>query len=364
MRLLDGFNLFFNPAFAIEKLFTLWGGGGGKGGDDAEYIPIRPANVTTGFGTGLADPERGKYNYTLDPRLAAMRDIFYGAAPQFMPTAQEQQFARDVSQQGMGIFGQGQEFLNQALGMNTGDVAQRYYSDVQNLMAGDRAEEEARLANTLFKTGRTGAAVGVQGGYVNPEQFALLRARELANQQLGIQAEELGRSRREADVGFGTRLMGTGLGTIGSGQQVAASPYQTMASIFGLGTGIEQLGMQNTLGTAMAALPIHAQIQAGRQAVENANAAASGKGGGLLGSVANAGLNYALSGGNPLAAAGSALGSIWSGSSPSSGLASVFGSTGGWGGNLGVWNPISTNIGMGGVQAPVNFGGGTLGPRF
>jgi hypothetical protein len=362
MRLLDGFNLFFNPAFAIEKLFTLWGGGG-KGGDTPDYVPVRPANVSTGFGTAIADPEKGRYNYTLDPRLAAMRDIFYGAAPQFMPTAQEQQFARDVSQQGMGIFGQGQEFLNQALGMNTGDVAQRYYSDVQNLMAGDRAEEEARLANTLFKTGRTGAAVGVQGGYVNPEQFALLRARELANQQLGIQAEELGRSRREADVGFGTRLMGTGLGTIGSGQQVAASPYLTMASIFGLGTGIEGLGLKGSLGTAMQAVNAQLAQQQRAQEYENAKAASGGKGG-LLGGIANAGINYALSGGNPLAAAGSALGSIWSGSSPSSGLASVFGSTGGWGGNLGVWNPISTNIGMGGYTAPANFGGGTIGPRF
>lgn len=97
MRLLDGFNLFFNPAFAIEKLFTLWGGGdGGKGGEDADYVPIRPANVTTGFGTALADPEKGIYNYTLDPRLAAMRDIFYGAANQFLPTEAQQMFASQV----------------------------------------------------------------------------------------------------------------------------------------------------------------------------------------------------------------------------------------------------------------------------
>ena len=36
MRLLDGFNLFFNPAFVIEKIFTLWGGGGGKGGGESK----------------------------------------------------------------------------------------------------------------------------------------------------------------------------------------------------------------------------------------------------------------------------------------------------------------------------------------
>jgi hypothetical protein len=290
MRLLDGFNLFFNPAFVIEKIFTLWGGGGGKGGDTPDYVPVRPARVTTGFGTGRADPEKGRYTYTLDPRLAAMRDIFYGAAPQFMPSQAEQDFARGVSDYGMGVFGQGQEFLNQALGVDPRQVGQQYYSDVMNLMQTDRAQEEARLASNLFRTGRTGAAVGTQGGYVNPEQFALLRARELANQQLAIQAEDLGRSRRMSDAGFATNLLTTGLGTYGSGKQTAAAPYQTMAGIFGLGTGIEQLGMQNTLGTAMAALPIHAQIQAGRQAVENANAAASGKGGGgLLGGISSLG---------------------------------------------------------------------------
>lgn len=265
------------PSRAFKKLgkhLTTFEGGD----DEAEYVPMVPANVSTGFGTGLADPERGKYNYTLDPRLAAMRDIFYGATGEFMPTEAEKQFAQQVSQQGMGLFGQGQSLLNQALGLNTGDISQKYYTDMQNLMATDRAEEEARLANTLFKSGRTGVGVGTQGGYINPEQFSLLRARELVNQQLAIQADELARARRTQDAGFATNLLTTGLGTYGAGKQTAAAPYQTMAGIFGLGTGLEQLGMQNTLGTAMAALPIHAQIQAGKQAVENANAS-GGKGG-------------------------------------------------------------------------------------
>ena len=279
------------------------------GGDEAEYVPMKPANVSTGFGIGLADPEKGKYSYTLDPRLAAMRDIFYGATGEFMPTEAEKQFAQQVSQQGMGLFGQGQSLLNQALGLNTGDISQKYYTDMQNLMATDRAEEEARLANTLFKSGRTGVGVGTQGGYINPEQFSLLRARELANQQLAIQADDLARARREGDVGFASRLMGTGLSTYGSGKQTQAAPYQTMASIFGLGTGLEQLGMQNTLGTAMSALPIHAQIQAGKQAVENANASGGKGGAGLLGTVADIGLNYASGG---LSGLGQNLSSIWS----------------------------------------------------
>lgn len=334
-------------------------GGGGKG-KKPKRIPIVPANVSTGFGTAVADPRTGQYSYTLDPRLAQMRDIFYGAAPEFMPTEEEAQFARDVSASGMSIFGRGGELLQQALAQDPNQIAQDYYSQMQNLMAGDRAEEEARLANTLFKTGRTGVGTGVQGGYVNPEQFALLRSRELANQQLGINASQLGRAQREGDVGFASRVLGTGLSTYGSGKDVAAAPYQTMAGIFGLGTNIEGLGFQ-PLGVGLNAL--QSQFAAQQIAQQNENARASGgKKGGLLGSVVNAGLNYATGGG--FGSLGGGLSSIWSGSSPSSGLGSIFGSTGGWGGNIGVWNPINTNIGMGGYTAPANFGGGTIGPRF
>jgi hypothetical protein len=362
MKLLEGFNLFFNPAFAIEKLFTLWGGGGGKGGDTPDYIPIKPANVTTGFGTGRADPEKGIYKYTLDPRLAQMRDIFYGATSQFMPTMAENQFAQGVSQTGVDTFGRGNEFLNQALGLDTAQLGQDYYNQIQNLMSMDRAQEEARLADTLFKTGRTGVGVGTQGGYINPEQFALLKAREQANQQLAINANQYGRAQREGDIGFASRLMGTGLSTYGAGKQTQATPYQTMAGIFGLGTGIEGLGFNANLGTAMQA--INAQLSQQQRAQEYENAkAASGGGKGGLGGLVQTGLDiYSATQGMP--ELGSSIGSIWSGSSPSSGLGSIFGSTGGWGGSLGVWDPISTNIGMGGVSGPANFGGGTIAPRF
>lgn len=361
MRLLDGFNLFFNPAFAIEKLFTLWGGdSGGKGGDTPDAIPILPARVNTGFGSARVDPQTGRYSYTLNPRLAAMRDIFYGGAQEFVPNQEQIQFAQGVSNQGMGLFGQGSQLLNQALATDTAGLGQKYYSDIQNLMATDRAEEEARLANTLFKTGRTGVGTGVQGGYVNPEQFALLRARELANQQLAIQAEDLGRGRRAQDVGFATGLQGQGLQQFGAGFQAGATPYQTAASVFGLGTGIEQLGFA-PLNVGMQALNAQLMQQQMQQQYENAKAASGGKGG--LGGLISTGLDiYGATQGFP------GLGSTISGSSPSSGLSGIFGG-GGWGNAnagtpLGTWTPINTNIGMGGYQAPANFGGGTLAPRF
>jgi hypothetical protein len=283
-----------------------YGGGGGKG-KKPKRVQLTPANVSTGFGTALANPQTGQYSFTLDPRLAQMRDIFYGGAGQFQPTMQDQQFARDVSQSGINQFSQGQNFLNQALAQDPNQTAQQYYSDIQNLMSMDRAQEESRLANTLFKSGRTGAATGVQGGYLNPEQFALLKAREQANTQLGIQSQQLGRQQQVGDAAFGQGLMQGGLGNYGSGFAAGATPYNTMAGIFGLGTNIEGLGA-NTLNTALSAAQLQMQQQQQQQLVENARAS-SGKGGGLLGGALNAGLGMAMSGGNPLGGVAGLFGS-------------------------------------------------------
>lgn len=320
-------------------------GGGGKG-KKPKSIPIQPARVSTGFGSAIADPRTGNYSYTLDPRLAEMRDIFYGATDQFMPTEEEQAFFQNVGQQGMGLFGTGQEYLDQALAVNPQEVGQQYYRDIQDLMSMDRAEEEARLASTLFKTGRTGVGAGVQGGYINPEQFALLKAREQANTRLGIEAEQLGRQRQLGDVQFAQGLQQSGIGQYGTGQTLRAAPYQQMANIFGLGTNIEQLGFQ-PLGVGMQALEAQFRAQQIAQQAENAKAK-GGKGGGLLGGIVNTGLNYATGGGFGSL---SSLGSMFTGSSPSSGVLGSLGlgSLGGWGNAnagtaLGSWTPIDTTI--------------------
>lgn len=344
----------------------IYGGGGGKG-KKPRRIAIKPANVSTGFGTAVANPQTGQYSYNLDPRLAEMRDMFYGGAESFAPTEQDGAFARQVSDQGMGMFGQGQNFMNQALGMNPNDVAQQYYSDVQNLMSTDRAQEEARLANTLFKTGRTGAATGMEGGYVNPEQFALLRAREMANTQLGIESQQRGRQQQQGDAAFGQQLMGQGLGNFEGGFMAGQTPYNAMSNLFGIGAGIEGLGV-NTLGMGMDAASMQMSAQQQQQQVANARAAAGSSG--LLprlGQTAmQAGQMYlnAKTGGMAGGGSGSMFSNLLSGSSPSS---NPF-SNSGFGNNVPFFNsfntPMNTNIGMGGFSGPANYGGGTFGPNF
>ena len=277
------------PSRAFKKLgkhLTTFEGGSD---DSPDYVPMQPANATTGFGTGLADPERGIYNYQLDPRLAQMRDIFYGGSQNFLPSQQDLAFSQGVSGQGMQTYGRGSELLNQALGLDTNQIAQQYYNDVQGLMAGDRAQEESRLADTLFNTGRTGLGVGVEGGYVNPQQYSLLRAREQANSQLGVDAQQYARQQRTGDIASALGIQQGGLGNYTAGYQAGALPYQTTAGLFGLGTGIEQLGMQGTLGMAMQGLPYQQAIQQQKQAIENASSE-GGKGGigGALGGIGDA----------------------------------------------------------------------------
>jgi hypothetical protein len=312
-------------------------GGGGKG-DKPDQIPVIPARATTGFGTAIADPMTGQYSYNLDPRLAAMRDQFYGGAQGFLPSQQDLQFAQGVSGFGRDVYGQGSNYLTQAMGMSPQQASENYYARIQDLQAPSRAQEESRLADTLFKTGRGGAAIGYGGGYINPEQFGLLSARANADKALGLEAETYGRQLRQTDINSALNLQQAGLGNVTAGYGLGMLPYQSASNIFGLGTGIEQLGMQ-PMQTAMVGLQAQLALQKQQQAYENATAD-SGKGGGLLGGVVNAGLNYAMSGGNPVAA----------------GKGAIQGMSGGKGGS-GMVSPSTIMPGYGGYGSQVlNYG--------
>jgi hypothetical protein len=330
-------------------------------------LQLKPTTVSTGYGSGTYDPKTGKVSYDLDPQLAQFRDYFYGAAEEFQPDEAYMDYARGLGETG-------KSFLDRGLGLDIGQVTQDYYDEGSRLLAPTRAQEESRLADTLFKTGRTGAAVGRGEGYVNPEQFALLKAREEADAMRMYGAEERARGIQSQDIQ-------RGLGLIDSSNALAMRPYSNVSSLFNLGAGVEGLGM-NVLNTVGQFAPIQANwqqaLQANQQAINNARASGGGFGSGLLGSVVNAGIGYALGGpagafsgftGIPVPGAGTPgpLANWFSGmgTSPSS---SLFGS-GGFGNLVGTWNntysPVSGGSGMSMFgNAPANFGGGTMGPSF
>lgn len=208
---------------------------------------FKPYSLTTGFGSSSFSGNTG--TYTLDPRLAAMRDIFYGGAMQAVPDTSQKAFTEQLRREGEGLF-------TSAAAMSPEKMAQDYVERQLNILAPSRAEEEARLADTLFKTGRTGAAVGMGQGYVNPEQFALLSSREMANKTLGLEALDRSRAIKQQDLQ-------RALGYYGLANELEMQPYQQASTLFGLGTNLEALGagtLQGGLSAGQAASGANANV--------------------------------------------------------------------------------------------------------
>jgi hypothetical protein len=337
-------------------------------------LRLTNTTVNTGFSTATYRPKTGKSTYTLSAPLQAMRDQFYGAANEALPTQESQEFASGLNDYGQGLFGYGQDLMSAA---QTRQDPLQYYNQQQALLAPNRAVEEARLADTLFKSGRTGAAVGYgDGGYLNPEQFAMLKAREEANAGMMLGAEDRVRALQNQDIAQATGIQSLGLGYQDSANTLAMRPYQNASTLFGIGTGIEGLGQQDlqfALSQANQQMGVDNAVQANR-AARAQNSGFSGFMNGAGGVLLNAGLNAAsggtygmMQGASSMFGGGGGFSSLFNTSSPSSGIGGMFGNNGF--SNLvapqnASYSPINTNIGMGGYQAPANFGGGTIAPRF
>jgi hypothetical protein len=248
---------------------------------------MKPTSVTTGFGTGNYNPKTGKVGYTLDPTLQQFRDMFYSGAEGMAPTEEQMAFAQQVGDYGTGLF-------NRAANLDVNQMTQDYYNQQQNLLAPSRAQEESRLGDTLFKQGRTGAGIGVLGGggYINPDQFGLQYARELANNQMLMGAEDRARGIQATDLN-------NAFGYINTGNALSMQPYQNVATLFGQGADIEGLGY-NTLNTVGQFAPLQMQWQdaqqRNQQAINNAKASGGSFGSQLLNSAVNAGIGYATGG--------------------------------------------------------------------
>ena len=243
-------------------------------------LQMKPTTVNTGFGSGTYDPSTGQAGYTLSDPLAQMRDYFYGASEEFLPTAEQQAYAQQVGDYGQSLFGQ-------ATGTNLQQQIADYYNQQQNILAPGRERESAQLADAQFKTGRLGYGTGTQGGYINPQQFALQQARESQNAQMLLGSEDRARAIQQQDIA-------RALGLADSSAALSMQPYQQASTLFGIGTGIEGLG-GNVLNTVGQFAPIQYGWQTAQQQNQQAmnNAKAKGGLGGLFGGVTQAlgGLN-------------------------------------------------------------------------
>ena len=184
----------------------------------AEAAKFKPYSVTSGFGKGFFDTEKGTAGYTIDPRLAAFRDSLYGQA-----------------EQTMGALGTPEQ------------QAQQYYQQQMGLLAPGRTQEDIMARERGLQTGRIG--LGVSAGYggagdvsgmLNPDEFARMRARELSNAQIANESTTYGQNLIDKLIARGTGLFTAGAGV----EQLGMSPL-TMGADIGNKASISQ-GQQAT----------------------------------------------------------------------------------------------------------------------
>jgi len=205
-----------------------------------EFTPYSISGTTGGVNW---NGKSGTVN--LSPELKALYDKYISAATNALPSVEQTDFANQVSQYGKGMFGQ-------ATSMDTNQMTSDYYNNVQNILNPGRLAENSALANTLFSQGRTGAGAGVEGGYINPEQFALFKAREGQNQQIFLGAEDRARQ-------IQMDQLQRGLGYYGMGNELKYQPYQQSSGLAGLGINLAGIntpylgyGLQAGTGAATA----------------------------------------------------------------------------------------------------------------
>lgn len=227
------------------------------GGDKPDFsqAEFRPYSVTTPFGSSRVKGR--KITAELDPRLQNLFDRYLSASGTLMPTESQLAFGTRVSEAGQGLFDQYLGRLNEALNYDVNQATQDYYNRTLDMLSSDRAQEEARLADTLFRTGRTGAAIGMDEGYVNPEQFALLKAREQANMGLLLNAEDRARAIRANQIQEATGGLTGSLGTFGTGATIAPTLFGGSQAILGQALNIptslgQQIGYGLQAGSAAA----------------------------------------------------------------------------------------------------------------
>ena len=198
-------------------------------GDQAQY---KPWDVTGSyFGDADFDYANNKANYNLSPELKQLRDLFMNQA---LGGVDEEAIAQGdfFKKTGYDMFNQG---LNTDITKEGGD----YYNQLQEIMAPGRAKNEQRLANNLFASGRMGAGSAAYegGGYVNPERLEYLTGINREDNKLAVESLDRARSNRYED-------MAKGLGYFGIGNDLRMQPWNDVNSLFGMGAGVENVGMK------------------------------------------------------------------------------------------------------------------------
>lgn len=319
----------------------------------AEESRFRPIGVTNAFGSSnFTFDQNGRLSgagYTVDPRLAALRDQLLGSAS-YNPSSSA------VSRYGQGVqdnlFSYGSAMLgqlplaNERLRQFTGPQDMRAQAEAdaqdivnrqQRLLAPGRERSMAQLQNSSYQQGRSGLAVGGTSGMfgsnalrqANPEMEAFANAQMQQDMQIANSATDLARQRIADEQRYRVGEQGI------YGTDIAR-PFGMFDMAMG---GVGQLNNAQLQAQNLQLAPLLAQLQAAG-GIEEMGQGAFNLGTALGGRVANpSGGQMLLSGAN-----NAAMSNLAGMNTRNNFYQNLFGQLGNWGQSAyDWWNQPSSN---------------------
>ena len=299
---------------------------------------FKPVTVSTSFGTPTygydAQGRLTSAGYTAAPWLQGLQTGQQDLAGTYLTAAQQAAANQQGLQSANLAYGASADLYGKAAqalptSYDTAAKTQEYYDRMQQMVAPQREQQLASTRQGLFNKGRQGLAVGATqaGGMqaTNPEMAAYYNA--VAQQDLGLanQSEQQALANLAQQQNMGLGLMTAGLQQGVSGGQQQNQQYQNwLASQAALGGSLGQLGTMESMAQQPLELGLRfgAPTTAGMQyggnlmwdAAQNAARLQTGQinaetqsantptgwqalAGGAIGSLANAGINWATGGG-------------------------------------------------------------------
>ena len=224
-------------------------------GEIPEMAAFKPFTVTTGMGGALEVGEEGGAALSLGGPESQIAGTLLGEAGQRFgvgPVGAEQLAGAGQQLLGAGqaqigatpfglsqqeaaaqqAFGLGGQFMGQA-GMPTGAREQAVYDRIRATQLGEEERQRLALEERLFAQGRGGVRTSMFGG--TPEQLALAKAQESAQNQAALMAMQQAQAEQQQQAALGAQF--AGLGSDIATQRQAMQAAQQLSSLQALQAG-------------------------------------------------------------------------------------------------------------------------------
>lgn len=264
-------------------------------GEIPEMAAFKPFTVTTGMGGALEVGEEGGAALSLGGPESQIAGTLLGEAGQRFgvgPVGAEQLAGAGQQLLGAGqaqigatpfglsqqeaaaqqAFGLGGQFMGQAA-MPTGAREQEVFERIRAAQLGEEERQRLALEERLFAQGRGGVRTSMFGG--TPEQLALAKAQESAQNQAALMAMQQAQAEQAQQAALGAQYAGLGSGL--AGQRQALETAQQMQALQALtggmglltgGMGLQQAQQQLGLGALGGAYVPQAQLLNAIQATQ------------------------------------------------------------------------------------------------